>query len=134
MFFKLNLISLLLISSQLNSMTTGYKLSKLSNNIVRCLSSNAKTEELAVKESIKALNIALRAAGYNNFEILTINRQYQALQCAQKFCCFSRDIIDPKGTGVLRGDSKAVCLCTRHTKFDTPGHVIQARIIEHDLE
>ncbi len=136
-FFKLNLIIMLLISSQLNSMATGLNLLKRSISTARYFGSSTKkpnTEELELKKSIEALSLALRAAGYTEFEILIINRLDQRELCAQKFCCFSRGIIDPKGTGVLRGDKNAVCLCTRHDKFDTEKHVVQAREIVKDLE
>lgn len=120
-FLNFLILIILLQCKQLTCMSQLFTMRRLSSS----------SEKAAVQKSVAIIRQALNAAGYTNakFEIIVIHRQDQRNKCAQKFCLYPKHMLDPHATSVLKGDPQAVCLCTRQTKYDTPEHVIQARLL-----
>lgn len=116
LFYKLALVILLSITNQNSCMF---------QQTMRFFGTSEATK---IKKISAKLTKACLEAGYPNFEIMVINRQYQRVLCAKSFCVYSKHILDPKSDGAFKYDPQAACLCTRQTSFDTPEHAIQLKL------
>jgi len=126
-FLKLNIIILLLISSKINGMMMFNSILAL-NHFIKPFTTHSKDqylkEYLAVKKAVDKLKKNLLEQKITNYEISITSRRQIHYRCSLGNCLYPRWVI--KDNKIFGSDPKAPCLCTRHSKFDTPGHIIQA--------